>query len=141
MNNVTNYQLIQIVSDSTNLVDTASIVYDLPFWFWISLIELIVIILLIINKRSKSKDLSDLNPDKISKMQSNEINMNDLMNNINKSKDLYRELSRKYHPDRFINTNKHKIAEDLFQEISKNKRNFQELKIIKIKAEKELLTH
>lgn len=42
------------------------------------------------------------------------------------------------HPDKFVNTSKEKIAEEIFQEISKNKRNYEELVMLKDSAINEL---
>lgn len=56
-----------------------------------------------------------------------DINMADLMLSINKSRELYKELSRKCHPDKHIESLFQKEIEILFQEITENKRNFQEL--------------
>jgi chromosomal replication initiation ATPase DnaA len=67
--------------------------------------------------------------------------MNKLMDSINNSKSLYKELSKKYHPDRFVNTSKHLLSERLFQEISKNKRNHENLILLKKQAESELGTN
>ncbi|MCH3884774.1 hypothetical protein [Tenacibaculum aquimarinum] len=64
--------------------------------------------------------------------------MDALMNNINSSKLLYKELSRVCHPDRFVNSDKQKIAEEIFKNISKNKRKFKELEILKERAINEL---
>ena len=40
--------------------------------------------------------------------------MNNLMDSMHKSRNLYKELSKKCHPDRFINNPKQKIAEEIF---------------------------
>jgi hypothetical protein len=105
------------------------------YWFWISFLELIIIILLIISRRNRS---SDLNEDKIKSMKNAKVDMAGLMNSINSSKELYKELSKKCHPDRFVNTDKQEIADLLFQEITQSKRDFGALEKLKIRAEKEL---
>jgi curved DNA-binding protein CbpA len=64
--------------------------------------------------------------------------MNSLMDSINGSKDLYKELSRVCHPDRFTNSDKQKNAEEIFQEISKNKRDFNKLSELKKRVIAEL---
>ena len=48
------------------------------------------------------------------------LDMADLMLSINKASDLYKELSRKTHPDKFVNSEKEKIAEELFKEVESN---------------------
>ena len=67
-----------------------------------------------------------------------EIDMDNLMNSINGSKDLYKQLSRKCHPDRFINSEKQKIAEVIFQDISKHKRAYNKLLLLKKQAADQL---
>ena len=64
--------------------------------------------------------------------------MNNLMDSIHNSRNLYKELSKKCHPDRFINDPKQKIAEEIFQEISENERNFEKLSLLKLRAINEL---
>jgi hypothetical protein len=44
----------------------------------------------------------------------NKIDMNNLMDSMHKSRNLYKELSKKCHPVRFINNPKQKIAEEIF---------------------------
>lgn len=98
-------------------------------WFWISIIELIIIIYLLI-KISKKKDnlaFSDISKEKLKEAQKTNVDMENLMNSINGSKELYKELSRLCHPDKFVNTDKQLIADKIFQEISKNKRNYNKL--------------
>ena len=97
-------------------------------WLYTATVEFLLICLLamyILVIRKKAK-LSKFEKD-IRKAKSAEVNMNDLMLSINKSKELYKELSLKCHPDKHINNELHGEIEDLFQEITKNKRNFQEL--------------
>jgi curved DNA-binding protein CbpA len=60
--------------------------------------------------------------------------MKNLVNSIAKSRELYKELSRQCHPDRFVNTDLQPTAEDIFQEISRNKRNYKILLALKERA-------
>ena len=60
------------------------------------------------------------------------------MNSIHHSKELYKELSKRCHPDKFVNTSKQEIAEDIFQRISKNKRSYEQLMLIKEEAKSKL---
>jgi hypothetical protein len=112
-------------------------------FFWISIIEFLIIIFLVIRPKGKNQDLtfSDLPKDKIRNAKSSTIDMDNLMNSINGSRDLYKDLSKVCHPDRFINTEKHKVAEEIFQEISKDKRNFEKLLAHKERAKKDLDIH
>ena len=107
-------------------------------WFWIALAELLIIIFLFLRLRLRKKNnnlkFGDVTKDKMRDAKKSDIDMNNLMNSINGSKELYKKLSRSCHPDRFINSDKQKIAEDIFQEISKNKRDFKILTELKEKA-------
>lgn len=105
-------------------------------WFWIALAELLIIIFLFLRLRKKNNNLKfgDVTKDKMRDAKKSDIDMNNLMNSINGSKELYKKLSRSCHPDRFINSDKQKIAEEIFQEISKNKRDFKILTELKEKA-------
>jgi hypothetical protein len=67
------------------------------------------------------------------------IDMENLMNSINKAESLFKQLSKKYHPDRFINSDNHTLAEQLFQQITENKRNYQQLVRLQKQAEEHLI--
>ena len=133
--------LLLIQSDTTKIstVKNYIINYSLA-WFWIALVEFAVIIFLFICLRTKKSqlDFSNLPIDKIKNAQKTDIDMNNLMNSIHGSRELYKELSAKCHPDRFINTPEQKIAEELFQEISRDKRNYEKLYQLKKRAIVEL---
>jgi len=133
--------LLQINNDSLALA-TASKSESLlgSTWFWIAIIEFSIIVLLLIRLKKKKSDLafSDLPKDKMKNAKSSSIDMDNLMNSINGSRDLYKELSKACHPDKFVNTEKQKIAEEIFQNISKDKRNFEKLLAHKERAKIEL---
>lgn len=135
------YYLLQMKSDSisSSLIVSSESVFN-SFWFWIALVELIIIILLIVKLKNKKAiiDLDDVSKEKMKSAKSANIDMDDLMNSINNSKEIYKELSKKCHPDRFVNTEKQDLAEEIFQEISKNKRNYSALQELKKRAFKEL---
>ncbi|HLU86830.1 MAG TPA: hypothetical protein VKZ44_03675, partial [Taishania sp.] len=83
-------------------------------------------------------EFSDLPKEKLKTAKSTSIDMDNLMNSINGAGELYKELSRKCHPDRFVKSDKQSLAEEIFQEISKNKRNFKALQDLKVRAKNEL---
>lgn len=116
---------------------------NITIWFWFSIIEFIIILFLLIKQKKMKSDrlFFDLNKIKTENAKKSNIDMNKLMDSINNSKSLYKELSKKYHPDRFVNTSKHLLSERLFQEISKNKRNHENLILLKKQAESELGTN
>jgi preprotein translocase subunit SecF len=102
-------------------------------WFWIVVIELVFITYLLFKlwKKNSKLKFNDATNAEVHNAKKSDIDMDNLMNSINGSKDLYKELSRACHPDRFINTDKQKMAEDLFQEISKNRRDYEKLNALK----------
>jgi len=109
-------------------------------FFWIAIVEFFLILFLIwkLNGKKRPPHFSDLPKDKLRKAKKTEINMGNLMHSINGSRELYVELSRVCHPDRFINTDKQEIASEIFKEISNNKRNYEKLSGLKERAITEL---
>lgn len=133
--------LLQISTDTTSVSALKSGTTLLTsFWFWLSLVEFTLIILLLIRLRKRKSNLAfaDLPKDKIKNAKEMDIDMDNLMNSINGSRDLYKELSRLCHPDRFVNKPEQKIAEEIFQEISRHKRNYEKLTSLKERAKSEL---
>ena len=128
-------------SDSLDIGALNSIQSSHSIWFWIAVLEfVIIVIILFYHRRSNIKKLPlvELKKEKAKEYMKTEVDMNDVLSSITKSRDLYKELSRKYHPDRFVNTPLEVEATIIFQEITKNKRNYSELLILKERAEKEL---
>ena len=109
-------------------------------WLWIAVVECFIIVFLLLRLKSKKKNLAfeDLGKSSIKKAKEQNIDMDNLMNSINGSRALYKELSKKCHPDRFVNDDRQKLAEDIFQEISSNKRDFDKLSTLKKRAIEEL---
>ena len=118
-------------------MDSSTFTY---FWFWTSVTEFLIIIFLILKLKRKysALEFADLTSETLNSAKKTEINFDNLMNSINNSRDLYKELSRVCHPDRFINTPKQKLAEEIFQEISRHKRNHEKLTTLKERAKAEL---
>lgn len=129
-----------LLNTSKKIITNDKVIDSHSLWFWFSIIELLVIIFLIYKLKNKSKilELTDLETNKIINSKNNKIDMNNLMNSIHNSRTLYKELSKKCHPDRFINDPKQKKAEEIFQEITKNERNYEKLTSLKLRAENEL---
>lgn len=130
--------ILSIVDKKNVQIEQFSIFQSI--WFWITLTEFIIIIFLIYKLKSKNKvfDLTDLETKHLKNSKRNKIDMNNLMDSIHNSRNLYKELSKKCHPDRFVNDQKQKIAEEIFQEISENERNFEKLSLLKLRAINEL---
>jgi hypothetical protein len=118
-------QLINISEVPENVSESISV------WFWVALGEMFFILLLLLLKQKKQKsDFVGVSKSDFKEAGQN-ADMKNLVNSIAKSQTLYKELSRKCHPDRFVNTPLQVIAEELFQEISLNKRNYKKLIALK----------
>lgn len=130
--------IVALINNKMVPVEKISILDSI--WFWISLVELIIIITLLFKLRSKTtvSKLSDMDINNIKDAKKNSIDMDNLLNSIHNSKGLYKELSKKCHPDRFINDPKQITAQEIFQEISANEKNFEKLSLLKLRAESEL---
>ncbi len=133
------FQLIQIDTTHTIISQTNSISMS-STWFWVSCIEFLIILFLVykIKSNKNSSSLSELELDVLKKAQGADIDMGNLMNSIHGSRDLYKELSTRCHPDRFVNSPLQQTAEEIFQEITKNKRDFKILTELKERAVREL---
>lgn len=129
-----------VLKISKKIIENKTLIDFQSLWFWFSIIELLLIVYLIYRLKSKKvvSELTDLEMQNIQKSKNNNIDMNSLMNNIHNARGLYKELSRKCHPDRFIGDPKHQIAEEIFQEISDNERNYEKLNQLKTRAINEL---
>lgn len=130
--------ILLIVNKKSVLIEQISIFQSL--WFWIALIELFCIIYLAYKLKSKKgvSKLTDLEVNNIKKSKTNKIDMDSLMDNIHNSRNLYKELSRTCHPERFVNDDRQVLAEQIFKEISENERNYAKLCSLKLRAENEL---
>ena len=109
-------------------------------WFWITVFQFILILFLSFKllRNKKNLDFSDIGKGNLKKSQELEIDMGKLMNSINNSSDLYKELSRKCHPDRFVNSPNQELAQEIFQEIARHKRNHEKLIALRDRAISEL---
>lgn len=106
-------------------------------WFWISIGEFAIIIFLFLlfifkDKKSAKQDFKKeaLNQD---------IDFDNIINSSFNSTILYDELKVKCHPDRFsTKPDLNLIANNIFQEIAKNKTNIKRLNELKIEAQEKL---
>ena len=101
------------------------------YWLWIALIELAAIGYLsyqLLNKQKITAPPSATDGELLSEAKSATIDMNNVINDINNSRNLYKKLSRKCHPDLFAtDEKKRKVADELFQEITKSQRDYKRL--------------
>jgi uncharacterized sporulation protein YeaH/YhbH (DUF444 family) len=104
-------------------------------WLFLAVGEFLIIILLFLYiNHLKRKNTHTKFEKEILEAKDGDINMTDLMLSINKSRELYKELSRKCHPDKHIESEFQKEIEELFQEITENQRNYVKLVELKEKA-------
>lgn len=80
-----------------------------------------------VNKRALFQEYKD-----------NDVDMNNLIESINKSKSLHKVLSKKYHPDKYLNQSTKMKAEELMKEINRNKTDYKKLLDLEDKAIKNL---
>jgi len=142
-----NHILLQIIKDSSKLVPVNSQSLITNYWFWIAAAEL-ALILLLVNKASKKKmenipqqeiqNFELTKEDTFQNSKETEIDMDNLMDSIHKSRDLYKKLSSKCHPDRFTDKELNKKADIIFQEITRNQRNYKKLLQLKEVAQSQL---
>jgi hypothetical protein len=124
----------------TDIIDTVPSPFYSSIWFWLALIQFIIIVILLkkITKSSKGLAFHDAQKKEVFKAKNASVDMDNVMSSINGSRDLYKQLSRSCHPDKFVNTPMQEKAENIFQEISKNKRNYNALLELKERAVNEL---
>ncbi len=133
--------LLQAISDTTSLTTSPDVnVWGLPgnVWATIAVIECGLLILFVFLREKQRGKGDSLKYQQIKDAKSNNVDMNDVMQSIYGSKSLYKELSSKCHPDLFVNTEKEGVANEIFQEISRNKRDYARLNELKQRAITEL---
>jgi len=106
------------------------------FWMWLAIFELVVIVVLLLLKlRTPETAKGRFKTESIKE----EIDFNNIINSSFNSTQLYDELKKTCHPDRFPNDKeKNEIALHIFQEISKNKTNVKRLLELKEEARQTL---
>jgi curved DNA-binding protein CbpA len=110
---------------------------NINWLFWIAIVQFIIIFFLAIKLSSKRNQ--SLKQKLKKESLDNSIDFDNIINSSFNSNEVYNELKVKCHPDRFPNDNKKNvIAENLFQEITKNKNNIKRLLELKEKAKQEL---
>lgn len=130
---------LSIPTDSLQATLDESIFKGDNFWIFLSSLQFIIILYLLFIRNRKMPIWEESEMTEILKSsKSTSIDMDNLMNSINMSRSLYKVLSRECHPDNFINSSKEQIANDIFQEVSRNKRDYGKLKELAERAKKEL---
>lgn len=103
------------------------------WWMWLAIAEFGIIAFLILKEQLKPKDSAKQRFKNESLKQ--DIDFGNIINSSFNSIQLYDELKVKCHPDRFpTDKEKNTIAENIFQEITKNKNNVKRLLELKEEA-------
>jgi hypothetical protein len=133
--------LLEMLQDSVVVGSESGESISINWWMWIAFGELLLIIRLLYGKRNSRRrafSSDDLQSNILDRAKANDIDMNGVMASITSSRELYKLLSGKCHPDRFLDATIKKKAEEIFQEISSNKRNYSKLLELKEIAQSEL---
>lgn len=132
-----------ILQDSLKVVEQATKenniepIESINWWFWIAMVQFIIIVFLIIKLSSKRNQ--SLKQKLKKESLDNSIDFDNIINSSFNSNEVYNELKVKCHPDRFPNDDvKNTIAENLFQEITKNQNNVKRLIELKEEAKQKL---
>lgn len=137
MNDTIIKDTFQVAKETINKSITSESNEQINWWLWIAFIEFLVIILLVLKQRIKPKESIKQKFKKQSLGQ--EIDFNNIINSSFNSKQLYDELKVKCHPDLFpTDKEKNIIAENIFQEITKNQNNAKRLIELKEEAKQKL---
>lgn len=137
----------QIVNDTLRTIKQISM-ENLPnmdsinWWFWISIAEFILLLILCIrclNRRQINKEQKDEWRKFRKESLKDNVDFDNIINSSFHAAELYDRLKVICHPDRFpLDKDKNRIAENLFQEIEKNKNNISRLKELQQEASNRL---
>jgi len=137
MNDTIIKDTLQVSKETINKSITSESNEQINWWLWVAIIEFLIIIFLMLKQRFKPKDSIKQKFKKESLSQ--EIDFNNIINSSFNSKQLYDDLKVKCHPDLFpTDKEKNIIAENIFQEITKNQNNVKRLIELKEEAKQKL---
>lgn len=105
-------------------------------WFWLSFIEALIIIKLLFFNNGKANNVFTQIINTTPK--ADEESMKNMVNSIFLAKQLYDKLKIKYHPDKFSNEEQKEVANEIFQNLTRNKNNYSALKDIENEAKSKL---
>lgn len=122
------------MQDTTAIILEQSSGISSDLWFWIAIIEFIIILLLLFVKKG-----NDSRNEKFSKFKKEalkeEVDFRNILDSSFNAPKLYDELKKQCHPDRYVDDAiKNKAATELSLEIAKNKDNIKRLKELKEEA-------
>lgn len=100
----------------------------IDIWLWVAILELVIIVVLLFVLLYKKSALHS----RKSKILAEDPDFANVFDSAFNAAPLYKELSRKCHPDRFApDPEKMRIADNLFRRITENKNNIKELHKLK----------
>jgi len=107
------------------------------WWMWIAIAEFLIIAFILLKEKLRGKETAQQKFKNDALKQ--DVDFNNIINSSFNSIALYDELKVKCHPDRFAtDAVKNAIAENIFQEITKNKTNAKRLIELKEEAKQKL---
>ena len=107
------------------------------WWMWLAIAEFIIVLYILLKGKIERKEtyIQKFKNDSLKQ----EIDFKNIINSSFNSIELYNELKVKCHPDRFVtDAVSNAIAENIFQEITKNKTNVKRLIELKEEAKQKL---
>lgn len=128
--------LLQVDSLATKILPAVETKIHSNIWIWIAIAEAIVIILLALAMSYKKSNFHK----RKSEILAEQPDFGNLFNSAFNAEPLYKELSRKCHPDRFApDAEKMAIADELFQRVTKNRNNIKALQQLKAEITQKLM--
>lgn len=137
----------QIVNDTLRTIEQISMenlqnMNSINLWFWISIAEFILLLILCIqclNRSQTNKEQKNEWQKFRKESLKDNVDFDNIINSSFHAAELYDRLKVICHPDRFpLDMDKNRIAENLFQEIEKNKNNISRLKELQQEASDKL---
>ena len=106
-------------------------------WLIVAIVEFAVIVYLLLTKLNISNSKKAQIKNEV--MQEGSIDFRNVFNNAFNSKEIYDDLKKKCHPDRFVDdAEREAIANDLFQRITQNQHNIDNLRKLREEAVQKL---
>lgn len=106
-------------------------------WLIVTIVEFAVIVYLLLTKLNISNSKKAQIKNEV--MQEGSIDFRNVFNNAFNSKEIYDDLKKKCHPDRFVDdAEREVIANELFQRITQNQHNIDNLRKLREEAVQKL---
>lgn len=106
-------------------------------WLIVAIVEFAVIVYLLLTKLNISNSKKAQIKNEV--MQEGSIDFRNVLNNAFNSKEIYDDLKKKCHPDRFVDdAEREAIANELFQRITQNQHNIDNLRKLREEAVRKL---